>query len=217
MPAPRCRRFTLLDAMVLVAATAAGLAVGLSTRSEPFHFRGGATPFGEWPSLEPVDFSGGLLQWKTYRETHMLLTGIAYQAMPLTFPWTLAVLALRLRRPRPSLRRLAHQPGFAACVAVAVMSVAGALGEISSLLDRTTWGDGFRVRWSMVLTAFRDSYMNAGGGRPALAVAVGAVWAFLALGRIARREPGWIDRSGRALGVYWVALLMLAVSRVQAD
>lgn len=219
MPAPRCRPFTVLDGMVLVAATAVGLAIGMSMRSEPFHFPGQTSDGGfEWLHfVEPPDYSGGLLQWKTYRETHRLLCNVAQEIIPLTFPWTLVVLALRLRRPRPTLRRLAHQPGFAACASVAVMAAIGFLGDLSSGLERTTWGDGFRFRWGLEWIMFRDHYLTFGDSPPALAAAVAAAWALLALGRMARPEPGWLDRAGRVLGAYWGAVLVLGVSAIAAD
>ena len=37
------------------------------------------------------------------------------------------------------------------------------------------------------------------------AIAVGSVWAVLALDRRWRPEPGWLDRLGRILGAYWLA------------
>ena len=40
----------------------------------------------------------------------------AWPAVPVLAVWTAAILALCFRGPRPSLRFLARQPGFAACV-----------------------------------------------------------------------------------------------------
>jgi hypothetical protein len=37
------------------------------------------------------------------------------------------------------------------------------------------------------------------------AIAVGSVWAVLALDRRWRPEPKWLDRLGRILGAYWLA------------
>ena len=37
------------------------------------------------------------------------------------------------------------------------------------------------------------------------AIAVGSVWAVLALDRRWRPEPRWLDRLGRFLGAYWLA------------
>ena len=215
MPAPRCRPFTVLDGMILVAATAVGLAIGLSMRSEAYHLSNGSIGIGEWPSIDPPDYSGGLLHWKTYRETHRLLQQVAGESTPLMFPWTLAVLGLRLRRPRPTLRRLARQPGFAACASVAMMAVVGFLGHLSSTLEPMTWGDGFRFRWWLELINFRETYLTLDASYPALlSVAVASAWALLALGRMARPEPGWLDRAGRVLGAYWVAVLVLSVSLI---
>ena len=75
------RRLTLLDVMILVAATAIALALARATVSP-------VQPDGEaivvaWAFLTP-------LSW--------------------------AVLLLRLKRPRPGLRRLTSRPGDAACL-----------------------------------------------------------------------------------------------------
>src|SRR5690242_12341334 len=80
----RCRPPALLDAMVLVAATA--LALALVKRLDGPLWGGCPAPVA--------------------KELPCLLVGTA------------TVLVLRLRRPRPSWRRLMRQPGAVACVTV---------------------------------------------------------------------------------------------------
>jgi hypothetical protein len=218
MPAPRCRPFTVLDAMIFVAATAVGLwiarGMGLvmdgmfGVREERF--------FGGWPSVEWPDPSDPLFRWGTYRGIHRALASVFFEAMPVMLPWTLALLWVRLRKPRPPLRRLCRQPGFAASTAVAIVTLIAFLGELSSSVERTTWGDGFKFRLGLMFISARDHYLR-GEVDPPFGWAVVAVWGVLALGRMVRREPGWIDRMGQFAGFYWAITLILAVSRIQAD
>ncbi|OJW18664.1 MAG: hypothetical protein BGO49_23340 [Planctomycetales bacterium 71-10] len=99
-PTPE-RRFTLLDAMVLIAATAAALtfirATGLSFLEPTFDH-----PRAKYAALARHEAS---------------------MAMPFLTSWTLAFFGLRLIPPRPRLRRLGRQPGTAACIA-AILAVA---------------------------------------------------------------------------------------------
>src|SRR5690242_18723380 len=105
--APR-RRFTLLDGMTLIAATALAIAW-----ERPFlprivqNFR----RFTSWTAWET--WEGGVMT---------LMTLLPFVAL-----WTLALILLRLRRPRPALRRLARQPGATACLTAAIgLAVAAA-------------------------------------------------------------------------------------------
>src|SRR5687768_4597770 len=81
------RRFTMMDAMILVAASAVAFVIVRPVVDGPLMLR-----------HEPgwarylAGFVGGLVAW------------------------TPAVLFLRLRNPRPTIRRLSRRPGFAASV-----------------------------------------------------------------------------------------------------
>lgn len=83
------RKFRLLDAIVLIAATAIGFA---------------------WLRS---DSAMGIFDGPSWIETD------AEQLGPLLAVWSIAVLGLRLVPPRPPLRRVVLQPGAAACGAVA--------------------------------------------------------------------------------------------------
>lgn len=87
------RKFTLLDAMILVAATAAGLAFLRLFLAEGRFFQG-------------APFQG---QFTSY-----VLSGIE-AAYPFLTTWTFALVILRLRQLRPRFRRIVRQPGMAAC------------------------------------------------------------------------------------------------------
>ena len=55
---------------------------------------------------------------------------IQHYAVPLLLPASLAMFFIRLRGPRPMLRRLSRQPGFASSAAVALIVSADLLGRI---------------------------------------------------------------------------------------
>jgi hypothetical protein len=112
-------------------------------------------------------------------------------------PLSLAVLALKLRGPRPSIDMLAQQPGAVACGAAAsIMAVRVAF----FFAMRAVRGRGFEWQGYFV--------------RPYLASQVGAAvvasWIVLALGRRWRPEPSWVDRMGRLLGACWVLVFLVA-------
>jgi hypothetical protein len=88
------RRFTLRDAIVLVAATAVGFAwIRKNWGASINNFDG----LGDW-----FDAASEML-------------------MALLKCWTVAALGLRLLRPRPPLHRLLRQPGAAACGAATIV------------------------------------------------------------------------------------------------
>jgi hypothetical protein len=93
--------FTILDATILVAATAVGLAILRLFVADGWFFR------QEFP-ISHINF----------------IAQCANEAcLPLLASWTLCFLILRLRRPRPRLRRLARQPGMAGCSAAALVLI----------------------------------------------------------------------------------------------
>jgi hypothetical protein len=122
-----------------------------------------------------------------------LLFPVVDSLAPLSVTW----LAIRVRQPRPCLRRLARQPGFAACAVLAVTTtMIGVAG--------------------LVLNAFHDGWI-----RPDIMVlwliaahcvgfAVVGSWLTLLLVGCWRPGPDWFDRTGRALAV--VSILWLLTS-----
>jgi hypothetical protein len=166
--ADKDRRFTLVDGMILVAATAGGLALTRTPLAEGF-----------WESFlgEPELHLVGVIH-------AVLLLGL-----PLLLMWTFALVVVRLRHPRPRFRRLASQPGFVACVAAASAMTLCTLSMIPLLA------------WS---NAFSYEQISLRSYTPEAGFAVAGAWLSLALGRRWRAEPGWIDRTGRGLGVTWI-------------
>jgi hypothetical protein len=176
------RRFTLIDAMILVAAVATGTALG-----------------------RPLIGFVGLLRSRVGQfdlPTHFLWWPV------LAAPWlaalTLAAIALNagglLRQPLRAVLR----PGMAGCLAAALGLAAGTLARgygrilIGAVLRR-------RLRASSLHYAWATAGDDAG-------LAAFATWVvLLATGRW-RGEPDWHDRLGRAASLGWVALLALRLA-----
>jgi hypothetical protein len=100
------RRFTTLDGMVLIAASAPGLS---------FTMRLGDDWIGCLRCIEPgllLDEHHSILIWP---EMARLLASTFRILMPYMVFWSFAVFALRWRRPCPALGDLARQPGVWAC------------------------------------------------------------------------------------------------------
>jgi hypothetical protein len=192
----RPRRFTLLDALVLVATTAVGLALartfsGMVFPTSASFLYGGASP-GPLPGVAP------LTRWIVF-------------SWPVVAMATLALVALRLRGPRPPRRRLFAPPGVSACVVASAVVGFGAISTVLSCivnffrapLPRTfveLAEDGaFRQMFWAIHAMVDDS----------VGFAVAAWWIAMALAHRWRPERSWIDRAGRVVGVLWIVLLFL--------
>ena len=103
------RRFSLLDAMILVAATAVGFG-GIRICSPEFYsYQYTPIPPPPWLNWSAVVFSN----W-------------AFYLSPLPAAWTVAAVVFRLRSPRPPIRRLMRQPGAVASTAATMLILIGA-------------------------------------------------------------------------------------------
>lgn len=204
-PSPRSRPFTLFDALALVLATAVGLAVTRSlaifeyaTRLDRVVFPDRSFGFmrildGYSPSVK-LPSEG--ISFATYWSQR-----VAFWPGPCLAAWTLAVLALALRPPRPPRRRLLRRPGtlaglawIASFFAVAVVSPPTVF-LWSGRLPPFDWQGWWVLTWLALPKA-------AG-----LAVAVS--WLTLALSGRWVADRGWPDRLGRALGSCWIGLGVL--------
>ncbi len=107
------------------------------------------------------------------------------------------VLILRLRRPRPSIRLLARQPGAVACFAIVVLQLVQFTDTLFNDLISGEWGHLSGV--GPVIWSFLSGF------DPTMAAVVPISWVILVANRRWRPEPGWIDRSGRLLGWAWIA------------
>jgi hypothetical protein len=173
--------------MILVAATAPAIVV---MRNESLW------PEFPWPK-----------SWGTVEDSYTFFNQIRWTSYSFSFffaAWSLAWLLLRLRRPRPRLRRLMRQPGMVACTASAVvlgirlinhLSIAGLIACHYGGADAWGYLDDITTQDEM---PFVPSQIGC---------AVAAAWAVQALGGCWRPERSWIDRMGRVLGWYWLAMI----------
>jgi hypothetical protein len=123
--------------------------------------------------------------------------GTVYSGMlsPLAVALSLALFILRLRKPRPGLRRLLRQPGMVASSATVIATGLFVMKVLFSeyYLARTGTVMSRPLHWLWMMRL------------PWNGEVVAVAWILLWLGGSWHSEPTWIDRAGRVLGVYWVA------------
>ena len=179
------RKLTVLDALILIVAIALAF---MAMRSDYL-----------WP-----DFS-----WKPIACTDYLTRAndLVQFIAPVFASLSVAILLHRLRRPRPSLRRLSRQPGF----------IAG-LTTVIVLVIRTA--NLFAVAGVQILNMPKGMFLGCLRYVPMageikfvpseIGCAVAAVWAIQWLGGRWRPEAGWVDRAGRFMGTMWIATIPLS-------
>jgi hypothetical protein len=183
------RRFTILDAMIFMAASCPGL----------FHM------------MRNYD-AERLLTFHTNKIglTLLVICNYLYYIVPLMAMMTLAVFLVRFRRPRPPVRCIFREPGSIACfgaitvgllfmVRVAALHVPFVLdsvdGSLSDFVREIAATELSELFWS----SFWD-------GPPRIGETVGVLWLVLIVSGRWHAEPGWIDRLGRILGLFWVLI-----------
>jgi hypothetical protein len=206
------RRFTLLDAVVLLAATAIAFASSrhaashlwavlhtidwgrLNLKDKGFYLE---TVFFETPSTGRMDTTLGFAM--DYAGTAMsgdfgqfpidsrgqastVAMDLFTIILALLMLWSNALLILRLCSPWPPHRDLMRQPGVWACGSAVLAMVI--------------------VLWLEYLTHLLLSPIL-------ISAAVATAWLGLALSRRWRPEVSWIDRAGRAVGVCWLGMFPL--------
>jgi hypothetical protein len=184
------RKFTLVDAMVLIAAT------GIALVPIRYLLRHGQVLLADDDGI-PVSRLRNCLE---------LLVIIS----PLVVPWSAALCALRMTKPRPITGRIFRQPGTAACTAISLIAVFTMVRVVGSLAfwqflepPDAMWDLVSYVGTTDKLAAFIvRSYIKFGE-------AVAVVWIVLWLSGAWRSEPSWIDWSGRVLGIYCILTSIL--------
>jgi hypothetical protein len=184
MQANRCRRPNLGDLMIFVLVIALGIACQrytMGTESNPM-----------------MSLTGFVAHW------------IEEQLAPWMAVLTWTALAIRLRKPRPTLRRTCRETGaIASILVVSLAIIQGSLillpvivrgrNDIPSLLHKL----GSRGFHEGFLVNFWFSLDDSAG-----AVVAGG-WAAAALAGRLRRPRGWIDVLGTFLGIGWVAIYFI--------
>lgn len=175
------RKLTILDAMILVAAVACGMAM---TRT--FH------PSSDVWLADPNNWFG--------RITNDPVKAIV--VVPFLMTFTPAVLMIRMRRPRPRFRRLMRQPGMVASCAAAVPIAVSLL----RLAHREWPGDSSAALNGIINSdpLFADCALDAG-------VWILAAWLVLWLSGFRRPERSRIDRVGRFVGAGWIVVLAVRI------
>jgi hypothetical protein len=171
------RRFNMADAMVLIAATAIALAF--------IQFQG-----SPWILAE---------KWFPPRDNILRPPedgDLAALTSSFLVPWTIALIILRLQRPRPTRRRLFLRPGFAACAIGGAMMVFLCLDEYRQ-----------RVIAYQTFAAPSIQYLVALNYRISISFATAGLWALMAVCGQWHAEASWIDRAGRAVGTLWIILI----------
>jgi hypothetical protein len=123
------RRFRLLDAMILVAATAVACSIALWIVRES----GVSISRSEAPAENVAQSEGTQQDVGNVVLLLDLFLLVGALALPFFAMWTLAIVPLRLLSPRPRFRRLARQPGTMAAIA-ASLGIAIAIVQIACML-----------------------------------------------------------------------------------
>lgn len=120
---------------------------------------------------------------------------------------TPALFLLRLRQPRPSLRRLTRQPGFVALlVATSLLALALLTTGLLALVRLARQGMPARpgvapdpIWWLGVLSHFG----------PLIGAAVAGAWVLLLCSGRRRPAQGGFDALGRLIGTAWIVLMVI--------
>ena len=213
-PRTQRRSFTLLDSLVLLAATACGFAAtrGLAglheiTRMEAVDYgdRESGDPPGKFTTFTSHYYARGsrLSTWGMRRA--YWVQRAALWPCPCLAAWTLAVLTLTCCTSRVSRRRVLRRPGTMAGVAWIVGFSAAAVVSPGVLLIWRHYPGSPPVYWRdwWFLTWF-DLPRTAG-------FAVAVAWITLALSGRVQADCGWQDRLGRLLGSCWIGLGILSL------
>lgn len=190
MEPKRRRRFTVLDALILIAA----IGVGLAWMRQ---FTGTEAGGESYPYEE--DFDGRPIP------SFVLAVKIGFwwvdASYNLVAAVTIAMILLRGLSPRPKFRRLTRQPGAVACVAVTVALAVEMILKFDSVVELGLYGG---LPWSKIGSMV---YWNIEGQSESLAVMI--AWLVLGLSGRWKSEASWVDRFGRVLGGFWLVAMPL--------
>jgi hypothetical protein len=126
-------------------------------------------------------------------------------SQPIFAVWTVTVLVFAIRHRPARLRRLDSQPGFVACAAAALtMPIAGSLYFFSNKLNFVP-GVPLSLR-AQVYFSGALAFQKAECG-----IAIAAVWMVMVLGGRWRPLPNLVERSGQAIGYFWIALIPITM------
>jgi hypothetical protein len=173
----KCRRPQIIDLMILVCAVAIGMYVSRQAESR--------IKWGTGLSQAAPPWSMRTIDW------------IETSVLPWVVLMALATLIIRLRHPRPTLRRILRQPGAVACT-LGMMTIGFGflrlvISEIINSLNHVTTASNLYQL---------DSLLTNGKGLSGSFIIGG--WVALAFSGSLHRERGWIDGFGTLVGAIWV-------------
>lgn len=113
---------------------------------------------------------------------------------------SLGVMAVRFLPLRPSVPRLARQPGFQAVTALVALAV---LGGVLGVLDWVTFWGKMGPPEVAVWNWLHASLISVSGPWN-VGFVIALTWFIGALQGFRRRRADWVEWAGRALGVVWV-------------
>jgi hypothetical protein len=224
MTGTRSRPFTLVDAMILVAATAASFALGRDVIAVDSINSSMAwclpeqrfLHYGRNARYDSVKDPIG----RGYRPMSYWTQRLALWPCPMLAAWTVATLGLTFLCAHPLSHRLLRRPGALAGVAF-IVALAGTAAVFPQTLIERRGGQSEFYRGPSWATASSERPAKANDviiyGREwwiatcfalprTAAFAVGVAWlALVASGRW-RMGSGWLDRSGVVLGASWIFL-----------
>ena len=159
----------------------------------------------------PASMIGGYYRHSPVRITHqregplsfleLRFNLILFHGVPLLAVASLAVVALTLRPPRPSVLRPACRPGFVLCLAAVAASIlAVAVQGSACWLGKV---DFDLALWTILIFTIVP---HAGS------MVIGA-WIVLALAGRGGPSAPWLDRFGYAIGTIWVLVSALESAR----
>jgi hypothetical protein len=213
---PRAQRrpFTLLDSLVLLAATACGFAVtrsltGLQAidrmESVEYRDRGSEDPPGKLTTFKSQYYARGsrLPSWGMCMA--YWVQRAAFWPCPCLAAWTLAVLTLPCCTSRIPRRRMLRRPGTMAGLAWIMGFAAVAMASPGVVVVWTFPGATAAVYW-------RDWWFLTWFDLPrAAGFTVALAWITLALSGRFEADGGWQDRLGTLLGSCWIGLGFLSL------
>ncbi len=177
------RRFRLMDAIIMIAAMAVGLAGIRCYLPEEF-------------LLSRDHLDRPWYGWTT-------IISISISCLPIPAALGVGIGICRLIPPRPCRQELASQPGFAACVAnsfsVLILTTLLSLIYLTELGVHQTHGPSLPSIIKLLAAFLPGTF-------------VVWVWLILVYGRKWRPEPSWIDRAGRLIGFFWILLCLSIMS-----
>ncbi len=195
------RRFHVLDALILTAFTAIGLAWCVTWKRE-------LAAHPSWPAQVRVDapselgdpFAGGGRSHDLYFSA---MTCFRYLTF-LLVGWTAAFLILRLRSPRLKVRRLASYWGTSGCIAATAYLIVGSVDALSAWWSDFSGAQATNASEYGLAFRLNEAVKDFGGTAGA---AIIAVWCVLALGHHLRLERSWLEYFGLLLCAGWLSIL----------